>query len=340
MRWDVPLLDGYPHEFVPNTAPDPGTHHFRGLRNPGLVRRIAAWRPDAVLLTAYNHESVVLFLAAWRGRTPVLFRGDSHRLVERHGLKEPMRRATLGLLLRRFDACLFVGRANLQYFRRHGVAARRLFFSPHAVDNERFQGAAETTRVEACEWRRSLGIPAHHRVVLFAGKFEEKKRPLDLLEAYRRAALPDTSLLFVGSGKLEAKLRCAARSVASVFFAPFQNQSLMPRTYASADLFVLPSFGPHETWGLAVNEAMCLGVPPVVSSHVGCGPDLVRDGVNGRVFEAGNRESLAAALQDALSDPDRLGLWGRRCQRRIQGYSYGKATAGLLKALRCVGAGG
>src|SRR5207253_1361884 len=48
--WDIPLTEGYAFEPVPNTAADPGTHHFLGLRNPSLVDRIAAWAPDAVMV--------------------------------------------------------------------------------------------------------------------------------------------------------------------------------------------------------------------------------------------------------------------------------------------------
>ena len=41
-QWDVDLLSGYEHEFVPNGARDPGTHHFRGLDNPSLLARLRA----------------------------------------------------------------------------------------------------------------------------------------------------------------------------------------------------------------------------------------------------------------------------------------------------------
>src|SRR5262249_25675686 len=49
-KWDVDLLSGYDHEFVPNVARDPGTHHFGGLNTPALGDRLRAWHPDAVLL--------------------------------------------------------------------------------------------------------------------------------------------------------------------------------------------------------------------------------------------------------------------------------------------------
>lgn len=340
LQWDLPLLDGYEHEFVENRCSNPGTGHFRGLWNPGLPDRLRAWRPDAVLLTAYNYASIGNLLLRWgKGDPPLLFRGDSHRLVPRQGVAEALKRRLIAAVFRRFGAALYVGSANREYFALHGVADERLFFAPHAVDNERFMAAREAAQAGAPEWKRSLGIPADQRVILFAGKLEEKKRPLDLLRAFLDARLERTSLLYVGSGHQEAELRAAAAGHPNVFFAPFRNQTLMPMTYAACDVFVLPSFGPAETWGLAVNEAMCMGRPVIVSDHVGCARDLVTPGETGLVFPAGNVAALTEALRDALSDPARLRQWGERGRERIRAYSYREATAGLAAALRHLGVG-
>ena len=80
-KWDVDLLSGYDSEFLPNTARRPGTDHFRGLRNPTLTARLAAWQPGAILLFGYAYASH-LRLIAWarRHRVPLVFRGDSHFL--------------------------------------------------------------------------------------------------------------------------------------------------------------------------------------------------------------------------------------------------------------------
>jgi glycosyltransferase involved in cell wall biosynthesis len=107
----------------------------------------------------------------------------------------------------------------------------------------------------------------------------------------------------------------------------------MPRTYAIADLFVRPSYGPNETWGLAVNEAMCMGCPIIVSDHVGCAQDLVFTHQNGMVFEAGNVAELSQALQKALSDPQQLVAWGKQSIDIISKNSYASTTKGLEQAL-------
>lgn len=333
--WDVPLLDGYAAEFVANISKQPGTHRFRGIDNPGLAAALAAFHPAAVLCLGYNYRSFfrLLFGRGLRD-VPLILRGDSHRLVVQTDGKAWLRRQAIRFIFRRFRAFLYVGEANRQYLRQHDVAAERLFFSPHAVDNARFMVDAEMTRAAAETWKRELDIPAGMAVVLFAGKLEAKKRPLDLLRAFDRAALTDAALLFVGSGHLEDELRREALAIPHVYFAPFQNQSTMPRTYAAADLVVLPSHGPSETWGLCINEAQCLARPVVVSSHVGCAADLVQHGQTGLIFPAGSVDALAACLREAFADPARLRAWGEAGKERVQHYTYSEATRGLREALK------
>jgi len=334
VKWDIPLLDGYDHEFVPNVARQPGPHHWRGLDNPCLPGRLAAFGPEAILVFGYNYRTHYRFLFSRLARqVPLLFRGDSHRLIPERGLRAGLRRQLLRFIYRRFAAFLFVGQANKAYFQLHGVPEQKLFFSPHAVDNARFFAAAKPAQGETAKWKAELGIPLERKVVLFAGKFEGKKRPRDLVAAFKQAELKDTTLLLVGSGEQEAALREDAAGRPDIVFAPFQNQTQMPRTYAACDLFALPSFGQSETWGLAVNEALCLGRPVIVSQHVGCAQDLVEHGRNGLVFPAGDVPALTAALREAFSDPERLRTWGVRSREIIQRYDYEHATEGLRKAL-------
>jgi glycosyltransferase involved in cell wall biosynthesis len=110
----------------------------------------------------------------------------------------------------------------------------------------------------------------------------------------------------------------------------------MPSRYLLADLFVLPSRGHYETWGLAVNEAMHLGVPALVSDLVGCQRDLVTDGETGWVFAAMQpsqlQEKLATALA-TLAEPIARDRIRAAVATRIANYTYAQTTAGLLAAL-------
>lgn len=333
-QWDVDLLAGYDSEFVPNVARDPGTHHFGGLDNPGLISRLATWRPEAVLLFGYNwrsHLSVIWW--ARRHGVPLIFRGDSHLLGR---TKLPLlRRLLLRFLYRQFAAFAYVGAANRDYFRALGVPDARLFFAPHAVNTELFNPANPAVRTETERLRTELGL-AGKRVVLFAGKFSAAKQPVALLETFLNSATPAEALVFVGDGAGKDRLTALAakRPDAHVRFLPFANQSEMPARYLLADFFVLPSLGHYETWGLAVNEAMHLGVPCLVSDLVGCQRDLVLPGETGWVFAAHDPAALADALHRALrAPPEEMRRLGQNAITTAGRYTYQQAGDGLLAAL-------
>ncbi len=327
-KWDVDLLSGYEHEFVPNLARDPGTHHFQGLHNPGLRARLAAWGPDAILLFGYAYRTHLGLIA--RAPAPLIFRGDSHLIGQTPSF---MKRLVLRSLYARFAAVTYVGRANHDYFRTFGVPEGKLHFAPHCVDAGHFTPTAAIRDV-ATRLRTDLGL-AGKKIVLFAGKFVEAKQPLELLEAFLALAPADAALVFVGDGPMRAALeaRAAQEPGRLVRFLPFANQSEMPVRYALADLFVLPSRGLYETWGLAVNEAMHAGVPCLVSDRVGCQRDLVTEGETGWVFPALDQDALRAALARALETlRDDTAALRQRIAARIAGYTYAAASAGLLAA--------
>jgi glycosyltransferase involved in cell wall biosynthesis len=162
-------------------------------------------------------------------------------------------------------------------------------------------------------------------VVMFCGKLQPHKRPLDLAEAV--AALPSpVSTLFVGDGPLAAELRsrlCAGHGAVTGFV----NQSELPALYRAADILVLPSS--DEPWGLVVNEAMAAGALPVVSDRVGAGPDLVHG--LGEVYPCGDVTRLTAALAQALArigDPRLPEL----IRGRVARYSLDETAQGFEQA--------
>ncbi len=332
-KWDIDLLSGYDSEFVPNSARHPGTEHFWGLRNPTLGARLAAWGPDAILLFGYNWATHLAAIAWARvHRIPLLFRGDSHLI----GRPNPgfFRSLSLRLLYRQFAAVTYVGAANRAYFVRFGVPPERLFFAPHAVDDTLFDPRAEANRAAAAALRKQLNLAPSARVVLFAGKLLPAKQPRELLCAFESVASDDSVLVFSGDGPeragLEERARISPRG-RQVHFLPFANQSEMPARYLLADIFTLPSRGLYETWGLAVNEAMHMGLPCLVSDRVGCQQDLVSDSETGWVFRASDEASLRERLASALSAD--LAPYRARVAERISRYTYATAAAGLESAL-------
>ncbi len=336
--WDVDLLSGYDSEFVPNASGNPGAEHFMGFNNPGLTRHIGAWRPDAMLIFGYKWASHLRAIGWARRRgIPILFRGDSHLLGR--GSPRLLVRAALRAMFSQFASFLYVGAANREYFEAFGVPARKLFLAPHSVNAELFDRDNPDHRAGAQRLRAELGLEPGARIVLFAGKLVEAKQPAELLAAFLGLRMTGTALVFVGEGPEKATLQALAAGCAAsppIRFLPFAYQSEMPSRYLLAELFVLPSRGNYETWGLSVNEAMHMGVPCLVSDRVGCQRDLVANGETGWVFESGDPGSLGRTLAEALGQlgsPVRREEVRRAIDLRMQGYTYAKTTEGLLSAL-------
>lgn len=337
--WDTDLLSGYDHAFIPNHARRPDVTRFSGLHNPGLRPALRAFSPHAILLFGYAYRPHLDLIL--RPPAPIIFRGDSHLLGPRPPVSRPWSLVSSlcrSLVFARCAAFLPVGSANAAYFRHHGVSPEKLFPAPHCVDASHF-ATTPARLAEAAALRASLGIPAEAPVALFAGKLTQKKRPDLLLAAFLRAAVPGSHLVLSGDGELLPALRAGAAGHPEIHFLPFANQSEMPARYLLGDLFVLPSQGRHETWGLAVNEAMHLARPCILSDHVGCHPDLIDPGQTGWLFPAGDEAALAATLRAALTLPrDQLAARGRAAAARVSAFNYDAATAGLLAALRSLAA--
>lgn len=335
IRWDIPLTDGYQWELLDNHSGEPGTHHFWGLRNKQLVDRVRSWKADIVLLTGYAYAShlKLLYLCSKSG-IPVMLRGDSHLLDRRNLKQRSVKREVLACIYKCAAACLYVGQHNRDYYHWLGVPDERLFFCPHSVDVERFERGNDEAEREAKQWREQLGIRPDAKVLLFAGKFEEKKRPIELMQALDRISLSNTVLVMTGDGELSGEVKRLADSAPDKFrLLPFQNQSRMPVVYRMGDLFVLPS-AYNETWGLAVNEALACGRPVLVSDRVGCAPELVVSGLTGSTFHAEDWADFGEQLGKTLASLDCFNKL--RLQAFAKRFDVPETESYLMQAIRQV----
>lgn len=332
-QWDIPMREGYVSEVLGNRRRDPRLGTFFGSIARGIRDALRRDRREAMLLTGWNAFPLLQALGACISMgIPRIVRGESNALRARPAW---VRRAHR-LLLARYDAFLAIGKANRAFYLGNGVPESRVFMAPYFVDNARFAAAATAQAPQRAALRASWGIADRAACFLFAGKLEPKKRILDLIAAVGRARLQaqHAHLLVAGAGDLMGEAQAlAAREGIAASFAGFLNQTELPAAYAAADCLVLPSdFG--ETWGLVVNEAMACGLPAVVSDRVGCGADLVEDGVTGRVFPFGDVDALAGVVRSLAQSPARLAEMGRRARAHVAGYSVEAAVQGTLDAVR------
>lgn len=332
----------------------PGGFDYEFAEHVGACDHVSAWRPfaygmldqirresiDVLWIHGYAQISLVaaILVARWR-RIPIVLRGESSPPAARRSLgRRLLKRGWLRWLLPRCDAVLYIGTANREYYRRHGVPDSKLFFMPYAVDNAYFQERAAAARPHRDELRGRLGLERDRPVVMATGNLNTGKRPFDLLEAYAKLspdgrAEPAPYLLFVGDGPLRPALDARVRELgwSSIRLLGFQTQSQLPALYDLCDLFVMPSGA--DTWGMVVNEAMNAGCPLVVSDQVGAAVDLVAEGVTGWTFPAGDVVALEHCLRVALSDLGRLAEMGRVSLSTIDTWNLDEDVRGFTAAM-------
>lgn len=333
--WDTDLLSGYSSMFLSRTS---------GKDTPmTLSDALGKVAPDAVLLTGYSprfHQQA--FYQAWKLGRPILFRGETNdHLRPRNPVKSGLRRIALRELYRRCSQLLYVGRYSQEHFKNLDCPGQKLVFSPYCVDESSFECSEPDRARLRAEAREELQVGASQTLLLASGKLIPRKSPHMLLEAAKALQTRgkgEMAVVFLGDGEMAGRLKQQAAETPAVEarFLGFKNQTQLSRYYHAADLLVLPSL--EETWGLVVNEALLHGLPTVVSDRVGCGPDLVRSGITGEVFEAGSATSLAAAVERAIT------LIGRpeirtECRATVGGYSVEKAASGIAQAYRAVTSG-
>ncbi|HEX3920090.1 MAG TPA: glycosyltransferase family 4 protein [Caulobacteraceae bacterium] len=340
ITWDVDLLGGYEAVFLPGADRRDEPRGFFSMVAPQLWDRLGQDRPDALVVHGHAPAAMMVGVAAAKARgIPVFMRGETHLGLERSPVKAAIRKPLMSALYGRMNGLLAIGSANRAFYRAMGVPDKRIFSVPYTVDNARFTESAKLTPAQRAEQRAFLGVTDERPIVLYSAKFQARKRPADLIRAAAalNAAEVRFHLAMVGSGELEGALRAQAAElgIANISFPGFVNQSGMPAIYAAADVFVLPS--ENEPWGLAVNEAMCAGLPIVTSDAVGCAVDLVQDGVNGAIFPVADGKALAGALELMLRDSDLRRRMGAASSAIIANWSYAECLTGLRQALASAG---
>ena len=170
-------------------------------------------------------------------------------------------------------------------------------------------------------YTRPPGFPQSGRVILAVGRWDrhEQYKGADTLIAAMPQVLratPDSSLVLVGDGDDRPRLERLARdhgvSERVMFLRDLTLEQLFA-CYANCDVFALPSSG--EGFGLVFLEAMAYGKPVIGGAHGGI-PDIIEEGVTGRLVPHGDVGRLAETLAYLLLNPAEaaaIGAQGKLC---------------------------
>ena len=269
-----------------------------------LARFMTSFRPDDVNPHLFRSTAVAAPVARWHGA----------RVVETYHGREGWRRGPGALrflpdrlLSRLLDRVIAVSEAARAFLiRGKGYRAETITVVPNGRDLSVF-----TPGVAREAARKELGLDGAVPLVGVVGRLEPQKGHVHLLDAWPAVLreVPDARLLLVGDGSLRGALAERARANGvdgSVILAGFRAD--VPRVLDAIDVLCLPSL--YEGMPLTAIEGAAMG-RPVVATAVDGTPEVVQDGVTGRLVPPADPPALARALGELLGHPDRARQMGR-----------------------------
>jgi glycosyltransferase involved in cell wall biosynthesis len=305
--------------------------------------QIIQWLKDhdirMVVIFGYN-DLGRLRIIRWckKAKVPCFLFGDSNIHGDHvSGIKAIAKRLIVGTVVRWCTGVFACGSLGREYFVKYGAKPERIFYFPYEPD----YALIENLPADAIESaRQQLGLtPGRHRMV-YSGRLVDLKRVDLLIDAFSAVASDrlDWDLLIVGDGPQKAILQAKipADLVSRVIWAGFIDDQLrVSAIYRNCDLLVLPS--DFEPWALVINEAVCAGLAVVCSNVVGAAAELVRDGVNGRVFPPGDLAALTDALRQ-MTEPGVVERMRSASTEVLKDWRHrGDPVRGLLEAVKFAG---
>jgi len=230
------------------------------------------------------------------------FHNSSYQHFRARSIVRRIRKIFDRLLLRySIDQCVavtrFIATSNQRLL---GVPRVEMIFN--GID---LAGLPVFAKEEREEIRQRLGCGEGDFLIVTAGRLAEQKGQSFLIESIGllNPQTPNIKGVIFGEGPARQELQnqIASRGLESKISMPGSvEQASLFRAMAAADVFVFPSI--REPFGLAAAEAMARGTPIVASAVDGL-PELIEDGVSGKLVQAGDAADLAHAISALVSDP-------------------------------------
>lgn len=274
-----------------------------------IWKKLQAAKPQAVIITGWSSPVYwQAFLFCKLHQIPILVWSGSTEFELSWG--RTITKPLVMFLVRACDGCIAYGTRARSYLVKLGAKKEKITIAFNATD---------VSYPSKLRVKLTPKLQFHKKsVILFYGQLLERKGVRLLISAFNeiKTQYPNSLLLLVGSGPLEAEVAAEAQKHASqCIWLPNPGDVNMPEYLSQATCLVLPSS--EEVWGLVVNQAMAHGLPCIVSNRVGAAPDLVISGKTGYVFPAGSRTGLIHALHQILRNPAKAKLLGYQAKQQV-----------------------
>lgn len=276
-----------------------------GQLNFGLFQVVR--NSDVIIIGGYEQPTyIVLLLLSKIFNIPTILMFDGVAPSRISSSKVGFKHVIKNTIIHMYTVIWANGAVSYDYFtNRFGVKPSIIFNQYLSLDSSFFDINISKKEEIRRAFRNDLDIDQNSRVILCSGRFVERKRIPDLINALGIIKANDCSLNFelvlIGDNNQHLsefyKQMASSKSI-NIHLLGFVEQNQMYRYFFGSDLLVLPSI--DEPWGLVLNEAVYSMIPIVASSDVGAALDLIEPGINGYIFKCMDPLDLSKNILRAL----------------------------------------
>jgi glycosyltransferase involved in cell wall biosynthesis len=320
VNWIGNCLEGYSYEVLP-----------RNNKFFWLAKKIKNGRYDMIITNGYF--SLSLIMSIFLGR--IYCKRNSLRLdtvlFNNEGkLKKVTKFLTYSVLKIFINYYFVVGKLSKDFLISQRIDLNKIYLFGYISNDSFFKEELLFHKRNTIRLKKKYGVPDDKFIVVCVSKHNLREAPIDTILAFSKIDRENIHLLLVGDGPMhnEIKELAAKCNLKKVTFAGYVNYASLPEIYAISSLFVHDSH--DEPWGVSVQEALSCGIPVVASNRVGSAYDLIIQGVNGYIFNAGDQAMLQTLIPKATQLD--LNLVALESDEILKSWTYEVAIRNIKEA--------
>lgn len=296
---------------------------------PNLLKTVLKIDADVIVVEGFFQWSPSGFVKKLFHRKPLVLSYERTFHTERNAPK--WREFYRKLIIKSFiNSAVVNGKLCKEYTNYLGLDEKNIVEGGMAANSLFFR--EESAGLDKRECRTNWNIEKDKLVFLYVGRLIKLKGIIELLESWKNVTFNDIQLICVGEGEERSKIESFLdkNNIKNVKLFGNIDYELLPSLYKASDVFIIPTL--EDNWSLVVPEAMACGLPIACSKYNGCWPELIKEDLNGKVFDPLDKKSTINVLNYFYEKKEELAEMGEESIKIEEKYNPKYAAENVYKA--------
>lgn len=299
---------------------------------PGLYKAVSKVKANIFIAEGFFQWTPITLLAAKLKRKKILIAFELTAQTERNS---PKWRTLYRKIISKFvDGFLANGQLTKEYLLKLGINEKKIFFGGMSADSEELIKNLNSFTPNEKQLLKSMLSIGKGLTYLYVGRINIPKGVLYLLNAWTKhiKEFKNDTLMIIGTGPLHEEYVNSFSEYNSIIWTGSIDYDLIYQYYSVSDVFIMPTL--EDNWSLVVPEAMACGLPIGCSIYNGCYPELVHEGINGKLFDPLKEDTIIDTLSFFhYQDLEKMGSESKKIEKKYSAENVSQNIFNVCKTL-------